>query len=326
MPRLLEPTPKCIADAAARLRAGGVVVFPTETVYGLGADTFNTAAVGLIYQLKGRPLNNPLIAHVREARDARRLTTRWDDRCEALAARFWPGPLTFVLPKSHEVPTRSTAGLPTIAVRSPAHPVARDLLALAGSPVSAPSANRSGHVSPTRAEHVMQDFANVRDLWVIDGGPCEVGIESTVLDLTVRTPRILRPGGVTAAQLREVLGEVSQPMIARQSISPGTAESHYAPTTPATLVDAAELRDWLERSTQPMAALCFDPAAIHPPHRAIAMPRDAESYANHLYHALREADEWRLARILIERPPMQGDSAELWSAVMDRLQRATAVA
>jgi len=320
VPRLLDPNPKNIAEAAARLRAGGVVVFPTETVYGLGAETFNPAAVGLIYQVKGRPSNNPLIAHVIDAAGARRLTTRWDDRCEALVARFWPGPLTLVLPKSHDVPTRSTAGLNTIAVRSPAHPVARQLLELVGTPLSAPSANRSGHISPTRAEHVMEDFADVRDLMVIDGGPCELGIESTVLDLTVRTPRILRPGSVSAADLRAVVGEVSEPAIARQAISPGTAESHYAPSTPAVLVDSDVIRDRLDHLDQPAAVLCFDDSMAPPPHRTITMPRDADDYASALYHALRQADDLGLTMILIERPP----TGDRWNAVHDRLMRATA--
>jgi len=320
VPRLFEPTAPNLAEAAARLRGGGVVVFPTETVYGLGAITFNPHAVGAIYQLKGRPSNNPLIAHVLDAEWARSLTSRWNDRCDALVSRFWPGPLTLVLSKSDEVPMRSTAGLNTIAVRSPAHPAARRLLELTGESISAPSANRSGEVSPTRAEHVMEDFADVRDLIVIDGGPCELGIESTVLDLTVRTPRILRPGTVTAADLRLVLGEVNDPVSREQGISPGTAESHYAPATPAHMVDGEALRERLARSTQNAVALCFDASIARPPHRAIVMSRDPDRYARELYHALRQADDMAAEMILIERPP----PGERWNAVHDRLSRATA--
>jgi L-threonylcarbamoyladenylate synthase len=229
MPLILPPTDANIRTAATRLRLGDVIAFPTETVYGLGGDTMNPAAIERIYRLKGRPADNPLIAHVAAQSEARVLAARWDDRCEKLALRFWPGPLTLVVPRADAVPGASTAGLPTIAVRCPNHPVARALLEEFAGPISAPSANRSGYVSPTTAQHVADDFADQVDMMVLDGGPCGGGIESTVLEVSDDVPRILRPGGVTAEQIRAVIGDVWQAPVARQAASPGTSMQHYSP-------------------------------------------------------------------------------------------------
>lgn len=320
MPRIVPATEPFIHEAAARLRSGGVVVFPTETVYGLGASTFDIAALDSIYQLKGRPANNPLIAHVLGAQQVRALATNWDSRCDQLAARFWPGPLTLVLTKIDSVPDQATAGLKTIAVRAPAHAAARRLLELFGGPISAPSANRSGRVSPTTARHVAADFADVDDLLILDGGPCQVGIESTVLDLTGTLPRILRPGAITADQLRTMLGTIDDQSIVSQSSSPGTSPAHYSPRTPAQLVESSRLQLRLNETRQAMAVLCFEGLHINPPHRAIVMPRSADQYAHKLYSALRQADAFGCAMILIEQPPA---SSDLWRAVHDRLQRAT---
>ncbi|MHC5002861.1 MAG: L-threonylcarbamoyladenylate synthase [Planctomycetota bacterium] len=324
MPRVVEPTRAAIEEAATRLRAGQVVVFPTETVYGLGADTFNVLAVRLVYAMKGRALDNPLIAHVVDAAQAATIVVGWDARCATLAERFWPGPLTLVLPRGERVPARATAGHPTIAVRCPRHAVARRLLEAFGGPVSAPSANRSGHVSPTTAGHVAQEFADEDDLLVLDGGPCEVGIESTVLDLAADRPRILRPGSVTALELAELLGEIDAPELRGQDRGPGTTMAHYAPRTPAVLLDRAALATHLQQATDSgrrLAVLCFDPAAVMPPHRAFAMPQSAGDYAKVLYDALRRADDVGASEIAIERPPL---SNEMWRAVLDRLVRATA--
>jgi L-threonylcarbamoyladenylate synthase len=320
MARVLDPTPKAIEEAAARLRAGQPVAFPTETVYGLGAGTLDADALDAVYALKGRPSDNPLIAHVASAAHAAGIVRGWDERCDALAERFWPGPLTLVLPKARLVPARATAGLDTIAVRSPRHAVAADLLAAYGAPISAPSANRSGHVSATTARHVADDFADVADLIVLDGGPCAIGLESTVLDLAGPRPTILRPGGVTEEMLREVIGPVSAPRIVAQAASPGTSLRHYAPQTPCECVEPDELADLLATMSDPAAVLCFDTDAVPPPHRPIAMPQGAGTYAARLYDALREADRMGVEHIIIERPP---ETNEMWKVVADRLRRAT---
>lgn len=321
-PLLLEPTDAAIAQAALQLRQGEVVAFPTETVYGLGGDTFNRKAIRRIYALKGRPGDNPLIAHVLDARLLDRLVERWDDRSQALADRFWPGPLTIVVKKSASVPDEATAGLPTIAVRCPAHEVARALLQSFGGPISAPSANRSGRVSPTRAEHVATDFIDVDDLLILDAGPSRVGIESTVIDLSGAKPRVLRPGSITREQLETIVGTVESPWIDSQASAPGTNLKHYAPRKPAELVSAAALPSRLAALREPAAVLCFDARAAPAPHRALVMPRQAEPYAAALYTALREADSLAVARILIEAPPYRSG---VWSAVHDRLRRATAL-
>ena len=328
MPRIVAANASNIQIAADALRAGGVVAFPTETVYGLGACTLNVVAIERVYQLKGRPADNPLIAHVLDATLARDVVAAgcWDERCESLARRFWPGPLTLVLPKSARVSDRATAGRPTVAVRSPQHSAAQALLEAAGQPISAPSANRSGRVSPTSARHVLDEFASVaeaRDLLILDGGECEVGIESTVLDLTSSPPRILRHGSVTLEQLRAVLGEVEAPAVETQSAGPGTSPSHYAPRTPAELVAPEQVQATLRRlgdQGQRGVALVFDPDMIKPPHRAVTMPQDGERYAHDLYQRLREADGMGCDRIVVESPPQ---TSQVWRAVHDRLRRAT---
>jgi len=330
MPTIVAANPSTIRAAANILRAGGAVAFATETVYGLGALTFNQRGLELVYELKGRPANNPLIAHVLDAAQARRVIApgAWDARCEALARKFWPGPLTLVLPRAAGVPDRATAGLPTIAVRAPRHPVARALIEEVREPISAPSANRSGRVSPTSAADVLQEFAEApeaRDLLILDGGECEVGIESTVLDVSGAPARILRPGGVTLEQLREALGErgVEAPEIRDQRASPGTSPAHYAPRTPAELVSSRDLREALRRhgaAGRRCVVLCFDAEAAAPPHAALLMPAGASQYAHDLYRRLREADAMQLDAIVIESPPQ---TSYLWRAVHDRLRRAT---
>jgi L-threonylcarbamoyladenylate synthase len=329
MPRIVKPTPDMIAEAVQQLRSGEVVAFPTETVYGLGADTFNPDALQRIYELKGRPFNNPLIAHVLDWEQATQLVKPLPKAPHDSAAKllnrltssFWPGPLTLVVQKSDAVPARATAGLPTIAIRSPAHPAARALLASFGSPISAPSANRSGHVSPTTAHHVASDFSEIDDLLILDGGPCEVGIESTVLDLTSRPPRVFRPGSISVEQLESLLGHVESPRITEQIHSPGTSAQHYAPQTLAEIVPGgSRLAAELQRSGSPVVVLTFDPAVVTSPHRSIVMPHSPAEYARELYRALREADAMHCARIVIEAPPQD----HRWRAIWDRLQRAAA--
>ena len=319
MPRLVEPTPDAIAEASRLLERGQLVVFPTETVYGLGGDTRNVEAIRKIYALKGRPADNPLIAHVYDDEQARPIVRRWDDRCAVLSQHFWPGPLTLVLGRAEIVDPAATAGLDTIAARAPQHVAARALLQAFGRSISAPSANRSGRVSPTSAQHVLADFPEADDLMVLDGGACEIGIESTVLEMTGPIPRVLRPGAITVERLRKVLGDVEAPQITTQLPSPGTTLRHYAPHTPAELVDAAQLAQRLAAGA-PAAVLCFDPASVKPPHVPVPMPRSAEPYAARLYDALRIADASGLSRILIEQPP---ETHGQWTAIFDRLRRAT---
>ncbi len=315
MARLVEATDEAVADAARRLRSGQVVAFPTETVYGLGADTFNPSALETVYRLKGRPPDNPLIAHVDSTDQAQHVVGQWDDRCERLVARFWPGPLTLVLPKIDRVPAQATAGRETIGVRAPAHPVAMALLARFGGPISAPSANRSGHLSPTTAAHVAEAFADEPDLIVLDGGRCELGLESTVLDVTTPSgpARLLRPGSVSVEDLREVLGEIDCSTV-------GPSPPGYAPSTPAELVGADDLDERLRQGTDQFVVICFDPARVPSPHQTIAMPSSAQAYAARLYESLREADAAGAGRIIIEEPPR---SDGLWATIRDRLRRAT---
>jgi L-threonylcarbamoyladenylate synthase len=320
MPRIVLPTPDAIDEAADVLRHGGVVAFPTETVYGLGASTFDETALERVYALKGRPFDNPLIAHVLDAGGAAALAASWGVREQGLAERFWPGPLTLVVRKAEGVPAQATAGLPTIAVRSPAHRTARALLAAFGGPISAPSANRSGHVSATTAPAVADDFAEADDLLVLDGGAAAVGLESTVLDLTSDPPRILRPGSIGEPEIRELLPVVVAPRTEAQAASPGTSPRHYAPSVPARLVEPEALVASLPTAGAPFAVLCFDAEKVPPPHRPIEMPQGAGHYARRLYRALREAEGMRPALILIERPP---SSNPLWLAIIDRLERAT---
>src|SRR5690348_13744143 len=198
---------EAIAEAARILRAGGLVAFPTETVYGLGANALDASAVARIFAAKGRPANNPLIIHIADASDVRKVVADWPESAGRLAERFWPGPLTLVLPRCDAVPDAVTAGGPTVAVRVPAHPVAQALVRAAGVPIAAPSANRSMELSPTRAEHVLRGLDGRIDV-LLDGGPTAGGIESTVLDLTATPPRLLRPGLIGVAELEAVLGRV----------------------------------------------------------------------------------------------------------------------
>jgi L-threonylcarbamoyladenylate synthase len=322
MPTILEPSSASIRSAAEALRGGRAVAFPTETVYGLGALTMDPGGISEVYRMKWRPANNPLIAHVLDGAGARALVDDWCPRCDELAERLWPGPLTMVLQRRPGVPAEAVGGRDTIAVRSPSHPVARRLLEeLGGAAVSAPSANRSGHVSPTVARHVAEDFASEDGLMILDGGRSEFGLESTVIDLSGRRPVLLRPGTITLESLRSILGEVDAPEIREQGASPGTAARHYAPRTPAVRVPTSGVPAALAQEQLPCAVLCFDAAQVPAPHTAIAMPRDARLYASALYDALRSADSLGCGRILVEMPP---SSDGLWRAVADRLHRATA--
>ena len=242
--RVLPPTQESLALAADILKSGGLVAFPTETVYGLGADALNEHAVRAIFAAKGRPADNPLIVHVPRPEAAQALC-RIDGRAQSLMARFCPGPLTLLLPKKPCVPAAVNAGLPSVAVRIPSHPVARRLLEVCGGPVAAPSANTSGRPSPTTAQHVMDDLHGKLPL-ILDGGECQVGLESTVIDLTSPIPTVLRPGGVTPEMLLTVLKEVKvadsvlRPLReGEKALSPGMRYRHYAPSGQLTMVKGA---------------------------------------------------------------------------------------
>ncbi|MCA9284325.1 MAG: threonylcarbamoyl-AMP synthase, partial [Phycisphaerales bacterium] len=278
-----------MSQAVAALRAGGIVAFPTETVYGLGACTLNPDAIERVYRLKGRPADNPLIAHVGDAGQARQLVERWDERADRLAHRFWPGPLALVLARRASVPAIAAGGRDTLAVRAPGHPVALELLRRLGAAISAPSANRSGRVSPTTAQHVAEEFPDADELLILDGGPCTVGVESTVLDLTVEPPRVLRPGAVTAEMLSRTIGAVDAARVKAQAHAPGTSAAHYAPQTPARIVDTAALADAFHDLQGRAAILAWTRTEVPPPHRTLVMPDDAAAYATRLYAALREA-------------------------------------
>jgi L-threonylcarbamoyladenylate synthase len=234
-----------IAHAADLLRQGHLVAFPTETVYGLGADAWQPEALAGIFAAKGRPLHDPLIVHIAESDELAMLTTQLPKTTVMLANRFWPGPLTLILPRSSRVPDIITAGRETVAVRMPRHPIARALIKALGAPIAAPSANRFMHVSPTTAQHVLADLAGRVPL-ILDGGPCEVGVESTILDLCVDPPVILRPGGVSLEELQSVLPAVQPPRQQTQATdelaqkAPGQLALHYSPQVPLLLFDGSE--------------------------------------------------------------------------------------
>jgi L-threonylcarbamoyladenylate synthase len=325
----IAPDPHVLARAAELLRSGYLVAFPTETVYGLGAHALDAAAVRRIYEAKGRPAFNPLIVHVADVDGARAITREWPDRAQRLAEVFWPGPLTLVLPKRERVPAEVSAGLDSVAVRVPAHPVALALLVEARIPVAAPSANRSMGVSPTTAQHVAKGLGDRVDL-VLDGGRTEVGIESTVLDLTQAPPVILRPGAITRAQIEQVLGERVRSALAlpdddaRARPSPGMMERHYAPNARVMLVDSGDraganeairaAREGAER----VGVIDFGSLASGADEH-IVMPRNASGYAQALYAALHTLDDARCHLIIVERVPDDPS----WDGVRDRLSRAS---
>lgn len=320
-----------IAEAVARLRAGGLVAFPTETVYGLGADATSAAAVAQVFAIKQRPATNPLIVHVENVTTALRVVAAWPNEAQHLADAFWPGPLSIILDRRAEVPDIVTGGGPGVAVRCPNHPLALRLLRAFGGPLVGPSANLSGQVSPTRAEHVRQSF-DARDVLVLDGGPCRAGIESTVVSLREGQVRVLRPGPISEEDIGAALG-VSVARVAAGShdasatlASPGLLDRHYAPRTPACMVEQDELGGVLASLRGRAVVLSHVEVNVPAPHVRVAMPASPREYAAGLYSALRDADALGVERIVIVRPAAQvasvGESA-LWRAILDRLTRAT---
>ncbi|QGY04911.1 threonylcarbamoyl-AMP synthase [Methylobacterium mesophilicum SR1.6/6] len=318
--RRLAPDASGLGEAAALLRAGGLVAFPTETVYGLGADATNDAAVARIFAAKERPRFNPLIAHLPDT-EAALAEGAFDAQARRLAEAFWPGPLTLVVPAcpGTRVCDLARAGLGSVALRVPAHPLARDLLAAAGRPVAAPSANRSGRVSPTRADHVLDDLAG-RIAAVLDGGDTPVGVESTVVACLGGPPRLLRPGGITRAALRAVLGSdpaAPDPADADRPAGPGLLASHYAPRAQVRL-DATHIEPG-------EAALLFGPERQPGHDRAraalnLSPSGDLAEAAARLFGALRDLDAAGTATIAVAPIPAEG----LGEAIRDRLARAAA--
>jgi L-threonylcarbamoyladenylate synthase len=319
-----DPDPGALVPAADALRRGALVAFPTETVYGLGADALDPSAVRRIFAAKGRPDYNPLIVHTADLEGARALAADWPEAAERLARAFWPGPLTLVLPKDAAVPDEVTAGLPTVALRVPAHPVAHALLRLAEIPVAAPSANRSTRVSPTTAEHVVRGLGERVEV-VVDGGPCPVGIESTVLSLAGPVPTLLRPGSISIDRLRAVVGEVALPSAEPGGTaarpSPGMMDRHYAPRAALrVMAPAARAAMLAEAVARPTGALLLAPAPGAPLALALPMPEEPAAYAARLYAALHEVDEAGCDAVLVDAVP----DAPAWDGVRDRLRRAEA--
>lgn len=335
-----------VSTAARHLAEGGLVALPTETVYGLGADAANEAAVAGIFKAKGRPADHPLIVHVAKGADLSAFTRDFPAAAEKLIAAFWPGPLTLIVRKSPRVPDIVTGGQESVGLRCPAHPLAQALLVefarIGSGIVAAPSANKFGHVSPTLAGHVQKEFGAAvgKSILLLDGGPCQVGIESTILDLSGSAPVLLRPGAITPEEIAAVIGILPKTRSQAEQAgsvtrASGDLASHYAPRTPTRLVQPAQLKlevDALLESGKRAAVLALATQAdanVSPPGVGvrsarrlvwITAPSAAEDYARDLYANLRTLDAAGAAMIFVESPPAN----RAWEAVRDRLTRAAA--
>lgn len=330
--KLLYPAQEnnAIAEAAAILRRGGLVGIPTETVYGLGADGLNEDAVRRIFEAKGRPQDNPLILHVPSAHWLERYCKDVPQAAYDLAARFWPGPLTMILPRRDCVPLRTTGGLETVGVRCPDHPVTLAIIEAAGVPVAAPSGNTSGRPSPTVMQHMVEDMSGKIDA-IVDGGACTVGVESTIIDLTVTPPRLLRPGGLALEALEEVLGQVQVDKAVREKLSegekpraPGMKYRHYAPKAAVTVVTGSPQRSaaWiLGRVKNGMGVICFDEFASlfrGCTVQKLGAAADKAEQARRVFDALRAFDETDVQQIYAQCP----DEGGLGLAIGNRLKKA----
>jgi len=301
---ILAATEENLERAGTAWRAGELVVIPTETVYGLAGDATNAQAARAIFAAKGRPADNPLIVHVADIESVEALVTEFPESARKLAKRFWPGPLTLVLPKSDQIPMEVSGGLDTVAVRMPDHPVALAVIRGSGRPLAAPSANQFMRLSPTRAEHVDPQLAEI----ILDGGPCRVGVESTVLDCSQQPFRILRAGGVPRVEIEGALGHpLSTLTNATTKRSPGMYPRHYAPRARLLLVET------LEGDLPGISFTKSGPGQFR-------LPRDPRAYAANLYEALHQLDALGLPEVFVEIPP---DEAA-WEAIQDRLKRMTA--
>ncbi|MDD2665966.1 MAG: L-threonylcarbamoyladenylate synthase [Methanocellales archaeon] len=327
-----EPEIGKIRIAADVIRNGGLVAFPTETVYGLGADALNAEAVASIFRAKNRPVDNPLIVHVADREEVYKLMKDIPVKAEELMDFFWPGPLTLVLKKSEIVPYVTTGGLETVALRMPDHRVPLALIAESGMPIAAPSANPAGKPSPTNARHVMEDLGAKVDI-ILDGGPTRVGVESTVLDLTASKPRILRPGGITAEELVDVLGDADLAGIKMEvevALSPGMKHKHYAPSSDMIVVEGEDF-DILTRKVQELAdehrrkgkrvgimAMSESPRYDADIVKVAGSRADLRTVARNLFEILRGFDEAKVDMIIVEGVETKG----IGLAIMDRLERA----
>ncbi len=315
---------EAVAEGARRLAAGEAIGFPTETVYGLGADAANGDAVAKIFALKGRPVDHPLIVHFAAAACLDEWAIGIPESARTLARTFWPGPLTMILKKSSRVPAAVTGGQDSVGLRCPSHPMAQELLRafarIGSGAVAAPSANKFGHVSPTNAQHVRDEFGPA--LFILDGGACDVGLESTIVDLSRGAPVLLRPGGISREAIARALGgELPGDRDASAPRASGTLAAHYAPRAALSLMEAGRLAAESRRAAGICAVLAFGlPADDVRVTRWITAPASASAYAHDLYANLRMLDESGAMRILVESPP---GSAE-WEAVNDRLMRAAA--
>jgi L-threonylcarbamoyladenylate synthase len=317
---LAASRPEAIEEAAAVLRGGGLVAFPTETVYGLGADAFNPRAVARVFEAKARPSFDPLIVHLADPSDLSRVSPTDDPRVGLLAARFWPGPLTLVLPRDPRLPDLVTAGLETVGVRVPAHPSALALIRAADTPVAAPSANPFGYVSPTTAAHVAEVLGGAVDL-VLDGGPCRVGVESTILSLAAADPLILRPGGVPREALEDALGvSLATAGPTGRPLAPGQLVRHYATRTPLRILPGPAGRPPPSAGRVGLLAWRAAPAEGYAAVEVLSPDGSKETAAAALFAALRRLDAAGLDLILAEPCEESG----LGHAIMDRLRRAAA--
>ncbi|MGH9667344.1 MAG: L-threonylcarbamoyladenylate synthase [Bryobacteraceae bacterium] len=301
-----SPPAEEIARAADLIRAGELVAFPTETVYGLGANALDARAVRRVFAMKGRPATSPLIVHVSSVAMARSLAAEWPARADELARKYWPGPLTLVLRKTAQIPDEATAGLPTAGLRMPAHPVALALIEAAGVPIAAPSANRFTQLSPTTAEHVREAFGSELKM-ILDGGPTEVGIESTVISLVDGEPVLLRPGMIALPGIRSEAGPAEG-----AHASPGQHPKHYSPRTPLLVVENGALPEAGHGVYIGRRETVAD--------KSVHLPENAREYAARIYGVLHELDREKWDWIAVERPPEEPE----WAAIQDRLRRAAA--
>lgn len=313
-----------VGEAVALLAAGGVVAFPTETVYGLGADATNPEAVGRIFRIKDRPTDHPLIVHLADISQMNDWAMEIPDEAYLLAERFWPGPLTLILRRDGRVPDAVTGGLDTVGLRVPGHPVALNLLRLFGGGIAAPSANRFGRISPTTARHVLEELGDRLEL-IVDSGPCRVGLESTIVSLVGARPQLLRPGAISVADIEAVLGRsrVACPPLSDRPRAPGMHASHYAPRKPFRVMERTLIRESISRmrgAGRKVVVITFlsrvddlpDNVAFH------VMPGNPDDYARELYAVMRALDNGDFDFIVADAPP----DALPWQAVRDRLYRA----
>jgi L-threonylcarbamoyladenylate synthase len=310
---------EAIRQAAEIIRQGGIVAFPTETVYGLGADAYNPLAVARVFEVKRRPFFDPLIVHIASPEHLKKLVKDIPSSARKLTEKLWPGPLTVVLFKEEHIPDIVTAGLPTVALRMPSHPMALSLIKESKCPIAAPSANPFGYLSPTTAEHVRGQLADQVDL-ILDGGPCPVGVESTIVSFSENKPRLLRPGGVSLEEIESIIGKVEISPIQDRPVAPGMLPRHYAPRTPIVL-------DWDEKHLDSYKGKKIGFLAFREPENFLQFQHievlskngDFREAAANLFSAIRRLDALELDLILAEAVPETG----LGRAIMDRLRRAT---